>query len=73
MPEGQDPRSPRRRRVHPGDDASGKSDHDEILALRLLAHQAVGHLTAAGIDDIRSPFDAHARHLTCRVGDGSCG
>jgi GNAT superfamily N-acetyltransferase len=50
------------------DYADSTSDGDEILALRLRAHQAEGHLAAAGIDDLRSPFDAHARHLTCRVG-----
>jgi GNAT superfamily N-acetyltransferase len=50
------------------DYATTASDGDEILALRLRAHQAEGQLAAAGIDDLRSPFDAHARHLTCRFG-----
>jgi GNAT superfamily N-acetyltransferase len=50
------------------DYATTTSDDDEILALRLRAHQAEGHLPAASIDDMRSPFDAHARHLTCRFG-----
>jgi GNAT superfamily N-acetyltransferase len=50
------------------DYATTASDYDEILALRLRAHQAEGQLAAVGIDDLRSPFDAHARHLTCRFG-----
>ena len=44
------------------------ADHEEVLALRLRAHQAQGHLGAASVADLRSPFDAHARHLTCRFG-----
>jgi GNAT superfamily N-acetyltransferase len=50
------------------DYASTGSDQEEILALRLRAHQAHGHLAAASIADLRSPFDAHSRHLTCRFG-----
>ena len=50
------------------DYATTPADHEEILALRLRAHQAHGHLAAASIADLRSPFDAHARHLTCRFG-----
>jgi GNAT superfamily N-acetyltransferase len=44
--------------------ASSRVEYDEILRLRLRAHLAEGH----AIDDMRSPFDAHARHLTCRFG-----
>jgi GNAT superfamily N-acetyltransferase len=50
------------------DYATSSADYDEIFALRLQAHQAEGHLTETSIDDMRSPFDAHARHLTCRFG-----
>ena len=50
------------------DYATTPADHEEILALRLRAHQAHGHLEAASVADLRSPFDAHARHLTCRFG-----
>lgn len=50
------------------DYATSDADYDEILALRLQAHQAEGHLESASIADLRSPFDAHSRHLTCRFG-----
>jgi hypothetical protein len=50
------------------DYATSDADFDEILALRLHAHQAEGHLDTASIADLRSPFDAHSRHLTCRFG-----
>jgi hypothetical protein len=50
------------------DYAASSADFENILALRLLAHQAEGHLNDASIADLRSPFDAHARHLTCRFG-----
>jgi GNAT superfamily N-acetyltransferase len=50
------------------DYATSPSDHEEILALRLRAHQAQGHLAAASTADLRSPFDGHSRHLTCRFG-----
>ena len=50
------------------DYATTSADTSEILALRLLAHQAEGHLDGATIEDMRSPFDAHSRHLTCRFG-----
>jgi hypothetical protein len=50
------------------DYATSDADYDEILALRLHAHQAEGHLDSASIADLRSPFDAHSRHLTCRFG-----
>ena len=50
------------------DYATSDADYDEILALRLHAHQAEGHLDSATVADLRSPFDAHSRHLTCRFG-----
>jgi hypothetical protein len=50
------------------DCASSLADFDAVLALRLLAHQAEGHLNGATIEDMRSPYDAHSRHLTCRFG-----
>lgn len=50
------------------DCASAPEDMHAILALRLLAHQAEGHLNDATIEDMRSPYDAHSRHLTCRFG-----
>ena len=50
------------------DYATTEADYEEILALRLHAHQAEGHLDSASIADLRSPFDAHSRHLTCRFG-----
>ncbi len=50
------------------DHATSSADLEEILALRLRAHQAEGHLMGASNADLRSPFDAHARHLTCRFG-----
>ena len=50
------------------DYATSSADFEDILALRLHAHQAEGHLNDASIADLRSPFDAHARHLTCRFG-----
>jgi GNAT superfamily N-acetyltransferase len=50
------------------DCARSSADYEQILALRLLAHQAEGHLDGVSINDLRSPFDAHARHLTCRRG-----
>jgi GNAT superfamily N-acetyltransferase len=50
------------------DYATSSADYDQILALRLHAHQAEGHLGSASIADLRSPFDAHSRHLTCRFG-----
>ena len=50
------------------DYAASSADYEEILALRLQAHQATGHLDSTSATDLRSPFDAHARHLTCRFG-----
>jgi GNAT superfamily N-acetyltransferase len=48
------------------DYAGSPADHEAILALRLRAHHAEGHLRGRTIADLRSPFDAYARHLTCR-------
>jgi hypothetical protein len=50
------------------DYATSDADFEEILALRLHAHQAEGHLDGTTAADLRSPFDAHSRHLTCRFG-----
>jgi hypothetical protein len=50
------------------DYAISDADYEEILALRLHAHQAEGHMDATTVADLRSPFDAHSRHLTCRFG-----
>jgi len=50
------------------DCATTEADFDEILALRLLAHRAEGHLEDVTVEDLRSSFDAHSRHLTCRFG-----
>src|SRR3954469_5161995 len=50
------------------DYATSEADFEEILALRLHAHQAEGHLDGTTTADLRSPFDAHSRHLTCRFG-----
>ncbi len=50
------------------DYALGAGELREILALRLRAHQAEGHLAHGAAADLRSPFDAHSRHLTCRFG-----
>ena len=50
------------------DYATSPADFEEILALRLHAHQAEGHLDGTTTADLRSPFDAHSRHLTCRFG-----
>jgi GNAT superfamily N-acetyltransferase len=48
------------------DYAGCPADHEAILALRLRAHQAEGHLTGRCAADLQSPFDAYARHLTVR-------
>jgi hypothetical protein len=50
------------------DCATTPADFDEVLALRLHAHRAEGHLDDVSVDDLRSSFDAHSRHLTCRFG-----
>jgi GNAT superfamily N-acetyltransferase len=50
------------------DCATSTADYEDILALRLHAHWAEGHLVSQSIDDLRSPFDAHSRHITCRFG-----
>jgi GNAT superfamily N-acetyltransferase len=49
--------------------ATTTADREAILALRLRAHQAEGHLRDATVDDLRSPYDQHARHLVCRFGE----
>jgi hypothetical protein len=51
------------------DYAVSDADYEEILALRLHAHQAEGHLDGTTTAELRSPFDAHSRHLTCRFGE----
>jgi GNAT superfamily N-acetyltransferase len=48
--------------------AGSRGELREILALRLRAHQAEGHLARGTAADLRSPFDSHSRHLTCRLG-----
>jgi GNAT superfamily N-acetyltransferase len=50
------------------DCATSSADLEEILALRLRAQQAEGHLLGKSVADLRSPFDAHSRHVTCRFG-----
>ena len=50
------------------DYAISDADYEQILALRLHAHQAEGHMDGTTVADLRSPFDAHSRHLTCRFG-----
>ena len=50
------------------DYATSSADYRAILALRLHAHQAEGHLVSTSIADLRSSFDEHSRHLTCRFG-----
>jgi ribosomal protein S18 acetylase RimI-like enzyme len=50
------------------DYATTAEDFEQVLALRLLAHQADGHLESQTTADMRSPYDAHSRHLTCRSG-----
>jgi predicted N-acetyltransferase YhbS len=43
-------------------------EYDEILSLRLKAHQNLGHCTGLTRCDLASPFDHHSRHLVCRAG-----
>lgn len=43
-------------------------DYEEILALRLKAHQAEGRHQNLTPADNASSFDAHSRHLVCRFG-----
>ena len=50
------------------DCATTPADFDEVLALRLHAHRAEGHLDEVSVEDLRSSFDTHSRHLTCRFG-----
>jgi hypothetical protein len=49
--------------------ASSEADYEAVLALRLRAHQDIGHLEDVTVEDMRSPYDAHSRHLTCRFGE----
>ncbi|MGQ0574709.1 MAG: GNAT family N-acetyltransferase [Pseudonocardia sp.] len=44
-------------------------DADEVLELRLRSHLHDGHLRGLAATDLRSPFDAHARHIVCRHGE----
>jgi GNAT superfamily N-acetyltransferase len=44
------------------------ADLDEVRALRLLSNQADGQMSGQSPDDLRSPYDAHSRHLVCRFG-----
>jgi predicted N-acetyltransferase YhbS len=48
--------------------AASASEFDEVLALRLRAHQDIGHLEDVTVEDLRSSYDAHSRHLVCRFG-----
>jgi GNAT superfamily N-acetyltransferase len=48
--------------------ASSTDEFDAVLALRLRAHQHENRLTGMTTEDMRSPYDAYSRHLTCRVG-----
>jgi hypothetical protein len=48
--------------------ASSAEDFEAVLALRLRAHQDIGHLENVTVADMRSPYDAHSRHLICRFG-----
>ena len=50
------------------DYASRPQDYEEILALRLRAHQYEGRFEGMTTADIASSFDSHARHLTGRFG-----
>jgi GNAT superfamily N-acetyltransferase len=55
------------------DYARSDEDFEEILALRLRSHQEEGRLEGVGIDDMKSSFDAHSRHLVCRFGESIVG
>jgi hypothetical protein len=50
-------------------DHASVAEVDEILALRLTAHQAIGHLEDKTVEDMRASYDSHSRHLVCRFGD----
>jgi hypothetical protein len=51
------------------DYANLSTDYEDILALRLRAHQREGRLGEMTREDMKSSFDSHARHLVCRFGD----
>jgi len=55
------------------DYAATPKDYEEILELRLRAHQHEGRLTDVSKHDMISPFDKHARHITCRFGGNIVG
>jgi hypothetical protein len=55
-------------RVVSYDYAATEADYEAVLALRLRAHQDEGHLEGVTVADMRSAYDAHSRHLTCRFG-----
>jgi GNAT superfamily N-acetyltransferase len=48
--------------------AASAAEFDEVLALRLRAHQDIGHLEDVTVEDMRSSYDTHSRHLVCRFG-----
>ncbi len=50
------------------DYASSASDYDDVLGLRLRAHQAEGRLLNASKRDMVSRYDEHSRHLAGRFG-----
>jgi hypothetical protein len=50
------------------DYANLSTDYQDILALRLRAHQREGRLGGVTKEDMTSSFDGHARHLVCRFG-----
>ena len=50
------------------DYASRPGDYAAVLKLRLRAHNAEGRLETTSEADMKSPYDAHSRHLSCRFG-----
>jgi predicted N-acetyltransferase YhbS len=54
------------RRIAVGD-ASLPSEYFDILAIRLRAHQHDGRFLHSTVAELALPFDAHARHLVCRL------
>jgi hypothetical protein len=50
------------------DYARRAEDYQDILSLRLRAHQAEGRLLEQTTAHMAASFDEHARHLTCRFG-----
>jgi GNAT superfamily N-acetyltransferase len=50
--------------------ATSTADREAVLALRLRAHQAEGSLQGySSLEEIRSVYDEHARHIVARFGD----